>query len=220
MDAADPRAQRLALARLALLATAVVAAYVAIAASGPLSVHRARDLVDSGGAWAPLVFVLVSGALTLVSFPGPLLAGAAGVLFGTAGGLPLALAAAAIGATAAHQLGRRAVGRGSIWRDDSRLGLLVARLRGRSFVSILYARILPALPFAVISYAAGVAAIPVRAFLPATVIGAAPRAFAYVSLGGHLDNLGQPQALAAFAILIALALTPPVLAIRRRRRLA
>jgi uncharacterized membrane protein YdjX (TVP38/TMEM64 family) len=207
---------RRALARLAALWALAVAGYLAIVLSGPVSVDRARDFVDARGALAPLVFVAVSASLVLVSFPAPLLAGASGILFGTAEGAVLSLMAATLGATMAHQLGRHAAGPNFAKERSGRIGGLVARLHERSFLSVLYARILPGLPFAWVSYAAGIAAVGLRAFVPATAIGAAPRAYAYTALGGHIDNLGDPEALVAFGILVALALAALVMYLRSR----
>jgi uncharacterized membrane protein YdjX (TVP38/TMEM64 family) len=206
-----------ALVRLAVLASLVAGGYLAFVLSGPLSVARARQIVDAGGGLAPVVFVVVSASLTLVSFPAPLLAGASGLLFGTAEGTVLSLIAATLGATAAHQLARHAVGPALALRRTGRFSALVERLHARSFVSMLYARILPAMPFALVSYAAGVAAVPLRPFVAATVVGAAPRAFAYTALGGHLGDLTKPESIVAVAILVALALAAPLLARRTRR---
>jgi uncharacterized membrane protein YdjX (TVP38/TMEM64 family) len=200
-------------ARLALLAAVVAGSYAAVALSGPVSVGRVRGLVGAHATFAPVVFVVVSATLTLASFPGPLLAGASGVLFGTVEGTALSLLAATLGATVAQQLGRRVVGD---WyfvpTPTGRLGEVAKRLRERSFVAVLYARILPAMPFALVSYAAGAAAVPLRAFVPATALGAAPRAFAYTSLGGHLGNLDHPEALIAVALLIVMGVAGLVVA--------
>ena len=211
-----PPEERRALIRIALLTAILVAAYLTVLLSGPVSVSRARDLGDSGGALAPLVFFLVTVGLTLVSFPLPFTAGAGGLLFGTAEGFALALAACTVGATIAHQLGRHAAGELFARPRDSRIGGLIGRLQERSFVSVLYARILPALPFTIVSYAAGVARVPLLAFVPATLIGASPRVFAYAALGGHLGSWSDPESVVAFAVLAALAIAGLVI-IRRGR---
>jgi MYXO-CTERM domain-containing protein len=43
-----------------------------------------------------------------------------------------------------------------------------------------------------------------------TMIGGAPKVFAYTALGGSLDNLDSPEALVAIALLAALALAGAV----------
>jgi uncharacterized membrane protein YdjX (TVP38/TMEM64 family) len=82
---------------------------------------------------------------------------------------------------------------------------------------VLYARIAPGVPYTLVNYAAGMTPIAMRSFVAATAIGVAPRAFAYTALGGSLGNLGSPEAIAAVAVLVAMALVGVVLA---RRNLA
>jgi uncharacterized membrane protein YdjX (TVP38/TMEM64 family) len=76
------------------------------ALSGSLSSSRVHDWFDGLGVAGPLVFIGASSLLTVAMFPGPLLAGAAGLLFGTALGTPVAIAGATLGAVLAFSLGR------------------------------------------------------------------------------------------------------------------
>jgi uncharacterized membrane protein YdjX (TVP38/TMEM64 family) len=164
-----------------------------------------RGWVEDAGVWAPLAFVVLSASLTLVLFPGPLLAGASGLLFGTALGFPLSLTAAVLGASLAFLIARSAA------RDavERRAGPRVRRLRDaigrRGFLAVLYARIVPGVPYSLVNYAAGLAPIRLATFAAATALGAAPRAFAYTALGGSLDDLSSPEAIVAVAVLIVMA---------------
>ena len=54
-------------------------------------------------------------------------------------------------------------------------------------------RIIPLLPYGVVNYSAGLTHLPYRAMALGTVIGAAPKVFAYTALGGSLDDLGSPR---------------------------
>ena len=88
---------------------------------------------------------------------------------------------------------------------------------------MLYARILPAMPYNVVNYAAGLTAVPLLTFAAATAIGCAPRAFAYTALGGSLSNLDSPAAIAAFAVLIVMGIGGTIVAARDvqiRRRIS
>ena len=78
-----------------------------LALSGSISAARVRSWVDGYGAAGPLVFIAVSASLTVVLFPGPVLAAASGLLFGTALGTPVSIASATLGATLAFCLSRR-----------------------------------------------------------------------------------------------------------------
>ena len=87
--------------RLLTLALLVGAAFLVVALSGSLSADSVRDCVDGLGAAGPLLFIPISACLTVALFPGPLLAGASGLLFGTALGTPVSIVSATLGATLA-----------------------------------------------------------------------------------------------------------------------
>ena len=79
---------------------------------------------------------------------------------------------------------------------------------------MLYARIAPGVPYTLVNYAAGLTPIALRAFVLATAIGVAPRAFAYTALGGSLGDLRSPEANVAIAVLVVMAVGGLVLARR------
>jgi uncharacterized membrane protein YdjX (TVP38/TMEM64 family) len=179
-----------------------------------------RDWADSIGPLAPLLFVAVSASLTPLMFPGPLLAGASGLLFGTALGFPVSLASAVLGAALAFLISRFIAPDAVEQLAGPRLQALEALISRRGFLSVLYARIAPGVPYTLVNYAAGLTRIPLAVFAVATALGAAPRAFAYTALGGSLGNLRSPEAAIAVAVLVAMALTGVVLIARERRRAA
>ena len=176
-----------------------------------------HDWVDGFGVAAPLVFIVVSASLTCALFPGPILAGASGLLFGTALGFPVALTAATLGASCAFLISRH-VGLSAV---EQLAGPRVRRIRDwiarRGFVAVLYARIVPGMPFALVNYASGLTRLRLPVFAAATALGAAPRAFAYTALGGSLGNWNSPETLVAAAVLVAMAVLGLVL-LRREVR--
>jgi len=209
--------RRLALVRLAVLGGTLVTLVAVLALSGSISADRVRDWVEGYGAAGPFVFIAVSASLTVALFPGPVLAAASGLLFGTALGTPVSIASATLGATLAFSLSRW-------WGHDAVVAVAGPRLRAlrdwvgrRGFLTVLYARIAPGVPYTLVNYAAGLAPIALRAFAAATLIGVAPRTFAYVALGGSLGNLGSPEAIAAVIVLVVMALGGAVLARRETR---
>jgi len=217
------RARRVALLRLGALAALVAALFAAVALTGDLSAQRVRNAVDDVGVVAPLAFIAISALLTVAMFPGPLLSGASGLLFGTALGTPVSIVAATLGASLAFSLSRRFGARAVDELSGHRVRVVQDWIAQRGFLAVLYARILPAMPYNVVNYAAGLTRVPLLTFAAATAIGCAPRAFAYTALGGNLSNLGSPAAIAAFAVLIAMGLGGLVVAwrdagIRKRLR--
>jgi uncharacterized membrane protein YdjX (TVP38/TMEM64 family) len=193
-----------------------------VALSGSLSAERVRDWVDGYGAAGPLVFIALSALLTVCLFPGPLLAGASGLLFGTALGTPVSIVAATLGATLAFSVSRWVAHDAVVHFEPShpRLRALREWIGRRGFVSILYARLAPGIPYSLVNYAAGLSPVALRSFVAATAIGCAPRAFAYTALGGTFGDLGSPETVVAIVVLVVMALAGLSLVGRERGRAA
>jgi uncharacterized membrane protein YdjX (TVP38/TMEM64 family) len=190
---------------------------VAVASSGSLSSQRVRGWVDGYGLAGPVVFVVVSSLLTVCLFPGPLLSGASGLLFGTALGTGVSIVSATLGAVLAFSLARWLAHDAVEELQGRRLAALRAWVGRRGFLSVLYARLAPGIPYNLVNYAAGLSPVTLGAFAGATALGCAPRAFAYTALGGSLDDLGSPEAIAAFVVLVVMALAGLLLARRDLR---
>lgn len=192
--------------RLAALAVGVAALFVLVAVSGSLSPERVRSTIDPLGAAAVPAFVVVSALLTCALFPGPLLAAASGLLFGTALGTPVSIVAATLGAIAAFSIARFVAHDAVDALAGRRLRSLQAWIEQRGFWAVLYGRIAPGIPYSLLNYVAGITRVRLVAFAGATAIGVAPRAFAYTALGGSLDDLDSPEAIIAVTTLAAMAL--------------
>jgi len=218
--------------RAALLRLAALGLGVAVAIAVVLLVVRptpgalrdwvgdVRGWVDNLGPAAPLAFIAVSALLTPLMFPGPLLAGASGLLFGTALGFPVTLAGAVLGACIAFSISRFVAPDAIEQFAGPRLRSLEELLSRRGFVSVLYARIAPGVPYSLVNYAAGLTRIPLGVFAAATALGTAPRAFAYTALGGSIGNWRSPEAAIAVAVLVVMGTVGLALLYRERRRAA
>ena len=202
----DDPAGRIALLRLAGLVVFVACASGALALSGSFSIDRVRAWGDGWGVAGPFVFVAISSLLTLTLFPGPLLAGASGLLFGTLVGTPVSIVSATLGATLACALSRW-VAREPVQRlGGPRLLAIRDWVGRRGFTGVLLLRIAPGLPYSLVNYGVGLTRIPLPVFALATACGTAPRTYAYVALGGQLGSFSSTQTLVALIVLVAFAL--------------
>jgi len=201
-------------ARLALLVAGLAVLYVVFGLLRVVSQEEVRGLVEGAGAGAPLVFVVVSAVLGALLIPGPLLSAASGVLFGTALGFPVSLAAAVLGASLAFSVSRW-------WAHDAVAEVAGPRVSAfrefvgrRGFLAVFYARLAPGVPYNAVNYAAGLTPVRLPVFAAATAIGAAPRAFAYTALGGQVGDFGSWQTVVALVVLVGMAIIGLVLAAR------
>lgn len=207
------RSPRVRLALLGvLLAAGATAAFVFAPSTGSI-----EGIVDDAGVLAPIAFVALYAALTVLLFPGAAMTAAAGVLFGVAGGTVLAVVGATLGAVASFIVGRR-LGRRQVEEiAGRRIGELDRRLERRGFLAVLYLRLVPLVPFNALNYAAGVSAVRRRDYVAATAIGIVPATFAYAALGSSLGDPTSPEFIGAVALVIVLAAGAPVVERVRRR---
>lgn len=176
-----------------LLTTLAVAAVVAVVLVVPLpTAVQLRDWATSVGPWFPLVFFLAHVMVTILPFPRTAFTLAAGLLFGPALGVLIALTASALSALLAL-LAVRALG----WQLTSlvshpALESVDARLRARGWAAVLSLRLIPVVPFSVLNYAAGASSVKVLPYLLATLVGLLPGTAAVVVLGDALTGNVSP----------------------------
>jgi uncharacterized membrane protein YdjX (TVP38/TMEM64 family) len=214
--AGDPRpSRRVAIRRLVAYGVVLGTVFAVVAATGSLpSADEARDWGEDLGDFVYVAFVPLFVVCNFI-ITWPILAGAAGLLFGTAVGTPLALAGVtAAGVTQMFVARRLGAGHhGSLLPQRTRR--IEELLTEHGAIAVMESRIVPVLPFGVVNFSAGLTRLPYRDLALGTVIGAAPKVFAYTALGGSLSDLGSPEAIVAIALLVALALLG-VLFVRRR----
>jgi uncharacterized membrane protein YdjX (TVP38/TMEM64 family) len=207
--------RRVAVRRLVIYGVLLATGFAVVAINGWLpSADEARDWGNDLGTFIYVAFVPLFVVLNFV-ITWPILAGAAGLLFGTAVGTPLALAGVtAAGLTQMFVARRLAAGHhGSLLPERTRG---VERfLTEHGAVAVMESRIVPILPFGIVNFSAGLTRLPYRDLALGTVVGAAPKVFAYVALGGNLTDLGSPEAIVALTLLVAFALLGGLL-VRRR----
>ncbi|SER73671.1 TVP38/TMEM64 family protein [Lentzea albida] len=193
------------LAGLVLLVLLVVALAVAAQLVDLPDGAGLRALVDGAGNAAPVVFVAVCALGTAVFFPKPVLATAAGLLFGVGWGSVLAIAGFTAGAMIAFTVAR-VLGRDTVkgWLGE-RLAVLERVFARRGVEATLVIRLLPVLPFTLANYGAGVTAVRGRHFALGTALGLVPSTVLAAVLGDALSDLGSPRSLVALAIWAVLA---------------
>jgi uncharacterized membrane protein YdjX (TVP38/TMEM64 family) len=194
-----------------------VAIYAAATGFRP-SAEDVRDWGESLGPAGPILFIPLSVGLACLLFPGPLLAGAAGLLFGTAVGIPIALVAATATAAAEMSITRYVAGRRVETLVPERARRIDEFLERRGFVAVVYIRLTPGIPYHLVNYGAGATRLSVRSMAAGTAVGALPRTVAYVALGGTLDDLGSPAGIAAILLLVVTALVGAIVARRQIAR--
>ncbi|HVR43932.1 MAG TPA: VTT domain-containing protein [Thermoanaerobaculia bacterium] len=172
--------------------------------------------------WAPIALVLLFVLFNLVGLPGSVLTLAAGVVWGWLLGGIWALVGSTAGTILPYVLARMHAP-----FIEERMGPRVAwmheRLRRESFSALLMFRLVPAVPYALINYAAGFAGIPPLHYFLATLVGTIPGVFIYTWLAdsifsGEMSIGGAFGRIAVAGLLLAsLVLASRILARRLAR---
>lgn len=192
---------------------------VAVAVLVPLpTAMQLRDWATSVGPWFPLAFLGAHIVVTVFPFPRTAFTLAAGLLFGPVLGIAIAVVASAVSAVLALLL-IRAVG----WQlnrlvPHPRVDSLDARLRQRGWPVVLSTRLIPAVPFSVLNYAAGASAVRVLPYALATLVGLLPGTAAVVILGDALTGNVSPMLFVVSLCTAGLGVAGLVFEIRSHRR--
>ncbi|WP_141233871.1 TVP38/TMEM64 family protein [Geodermatophilus saharensis] len=205
----------------ALVAVLAVGTVVALTVDVP-DVATVRGWIDRTG--TPGLLLLTAGVgLALVGpVPRTAMSVLLGVVLGFWGGTAVALAGGMLGGLAAFALSRT-LGRDAVARlEGPRLAAVDRVLADRGFGAVLAGRLLPVVPFSVLSHAAGLSAVPLGSYAAATALGLLPSTVLQVGVGASVPELtawaaraGSPGVAVAVT---ALVVGGAVLLWRRRAR--
>jgi uncharacterized membrane protein YdjX (TVP38/TMEM64 family) len=206
--AAQPSVSRaVAMTRVAGFAALVSGAILTLAITGSLpSPDEVRDWGEDLGDAAYFAFIPLFVAVNFV-ITWPILAGAAGLLFGTAVGAPLTLAAVTAASVTQMFVARRLAAGHHGRLLPKRTRPVEEFLTRNGAVAVMESRIVPLVPWGIVNYSAGLIHFRYRDLALGTIVGGAPKVFAYVALGGSLSDLTSPEAIAAVTVLVVLAVT-------------
>ncbi|MGP4053358.1 TVP38/TMEM64 family protein [Mycobacterium sp. 4D054] len=192
---------------------------VAVALFVPLpTALQLRDWATSVGAWFPLAFFAAHVVVTVFPFPRTAFTLAAGLLFGPVLGIPIAVAASTLSAVIALLLVRTVGWQVSRWVSHPRVDAVDRRLRERGWPVVLATRMIPAVPFSVLNYAAGASSVRVVPYTLATLAGVLPGTSAIVIFGDALTGRVSPLLLVVSVCTAALGVAGLIYEIRTHRR--
>jgi uncharacterized membrane protein YdjX (TVP38/TMEM64 family) len=194
-----------------LLAVLAVATAAALTVDLP-DVATVRRWVAGAGPAGLVLLALAKGIALVGPVPRTALCVLLGVVLGFRTGLVVSLVGGMVGALAAFGLSRT-LGRDTAVRlAGPRLAAVDRALAGRGFWAVLVARVLPVAPFAVLSHAAGLSAVPLRAYAAGTAVGLLPATVLQVGVGASVPGLtawavriGSPLGAVAAGVVVGAA---------------
>jgi uncharacterized membrane protein YdjX (TVP38/TMEM64 family) len=170
------------LALLGLLAMGAASVWRWRAVLDPITITEAIDCYPL----APLGFLAVHIAASLLFIPRTLLAIVAGLLFGMGWGIVWAASGSVAGAIAGFLVARY-INSGLI--DAARLGSVVAQVERGGWRAVAVLRLIPVIPHSLVNYALGLTRLPLAAYAFGSLLGQLPMTIAYVDLGAAGERL-------------------------------
>ena len=142
-----------------------------------------QSWLDSAGAFAPLIFILVYAIATVLFLPGSVITLAGGVLFGPVLGTLYNLTGATLGATLAFLLSRYLAADWVRKKAHGKIDQLVTGVEEEGWKFIAFVRLVPLFPFNMLNYALGLTRISLLKYIVASFIFMLPGGLAYTYLG-------------------------------------
>jgi uncharacterized membrane protein YdjX (TVP38/TMEM64 family)/rhodanese-related sulfurtransferase len=212
--AARPAMKPASLARLALGIALVAGLALAFANREQFSQEALQAWLTSAGWWAPVLFIAIYAAGTVLFLPGSVLTLTAGALFGILPGALYSLAGATLGAVLAFLVARHLAGEWVARKAGGHLKQLIEGVEAEGWRFVAFVRLVPLFPFNVVNYALGLTRIPLGSYALASAVCMLPGALAYAWLGhaGRAALAGDANAirngLLALAVAAALMFLP------------
>jgi uncharacterized membrane protein YdjX (TVP38/TMEM64 family)/rhodanese-related sulfurtransferase len=179
---------------------------MAVAWRDRFDVSALQTWVESAGSAAPLVFIALYAAATVLFLPGSVITLAGGVLFGPVWGTLWSLTGATLGAALAFLIARYLGGDWIARRAGPRLSRLNDGVAAEGWRFIAFVRLVPLFPFNLLNYALGLTRIAFLPYVLASALFMLPGALAFTWLGyAGREALSGGEGTVR-AILIALAL--------------
>lgn len=208
--------------RLGLALALAAGLLLAFANRQALSADALSRWLAEAGMWAPVAFIALYAAATVLFFPGAVLTLAAGALFGAVAGALYSLTGATLGAMLAFVIARYLAADWVARRAGGRLKQLIEGVEAEGWRFVAFVRLVPLFPFNLVNYALGLTRIPLAAYAAASFVCMFPGALAYAWLGhaGREALAGGEgairNALFALALLAFVAFLPRLARLFRR----
>jgi uncharacterized membrane protein YdjX (TVP38/TMEM64 family) len=173
-----------------------------------LTIERMRQLLDTSGLWAPVLFIIIYTVGICLFVPGTILTTLGAAIFGAYWGFVYVLIAAVLGATAAFFIGRY-LGRdfaASVIGD--RLRRYDEAIERNGFATVLYLRLIY-FPFTAMNFGMGLTRVRFRDYFWGTVLGIIAGTFIITFFVGTIKEVwagGDWSKLWSFKVVFSVAL--------------
>lgn len=176
-----------------------------------LTAETLREYIQDFGYLAPIIYILAFTLLPIAFFPVPVLALAGGLLFGFTYGTIYTIIGATLNSGIMFLMAK-------ILAKDAVTELLQKKLpekwskfllemdEKQGFRVIFILRLIPAMPYNVINYGAGLTSIKFSNYMIATILGILPGTLVFLNIGNKAIDIHDPAFIISIVFLILLTI--------------
>lgn len=193
--------------KIVAILTIMLTLYISMKSHSYITPYEIKKFLIGFGILAPIIYIILFTFVPLTLFPDALLAISAGLVFGIAAGILYTIIGALSGGTLAFYISRK-LGKDKVSKKFSKYDKMYSLIEKRGFLLILCLRLIPLIPFDVISYVSGVTNVKYKDYMLATILGILPGVIILVSLGDAVSSVEQSRmyiSISALVLLFALA---------------
>ena len=151
-----------------------------------------------------MIYIVLFTIVPLTLFPDSILAIAGGMIFGLVNGTIYTMIGAVCGGSLSFYLSRTFGQTLLKFLLGKHSNLSIEKFKGKGFLFILFLRLIPLIPFDIISYSAGLSEIKYKQFILATVFGIIPGVLVFTNIGDKSIDIGSDAFYVSLALLIGL----------------
>ncbi|NCC81495.1 MAG: TVP38/TMEM64 family protein [Clostridia bacterium] len=177
-----------------------------------------QGYIISLGMFGPLISLGFALIRPLIFFPITIIYLASGLAFGGFWGGVIGISGALLSALTAHFVANK-IGIDFLpmkWR--SRICAVRDRVDEKGLRNMILIRFIPMISFDLISYSAGLSGVKLKPYLLGTLIGIAPRIFAYTYVGSNIMSPGDSNFWIALGVLILIFVIPGLVYKYKKRK--
>ncbi|MGL4911238.1 MAG: TVP38/TMEM64 family protein [Romboutsia sp.] len=169
-----------------------------------IDIYYIKTYVNSFGALAPIIYIIMFALVPLTFFPDSVLAIASGLIFGFSKGYIYTTIGALIGGSIAFFIARY-LGYDLLKKvSNDKLSKIEKLINTNGFYIIFLLRLIPLFPFDIISYGAGLTSVKYKYFLGATLLGTIPGIAVFTNIGASSIDISSTEFYISIAMLILL----------------
>ncbi len=181
-----------------------------------LPFEKIREIIQSGGAFSPLIYIALFSILPIFFFPVPVLALAAGIAFGLWKGTLYTMIGASINCVLMYLIARY-IGKEQVDRylnrrlsEDMKRKLTSKETNLGFYLFVL--RLTPIIPYNLINYMSGLLNIGLRKYIIISILGIMPGTIVYLNMGDKSIDYKSKEFVLSIIFMIILILISNFLA--------